>query len=414
MGEQVVVTGIGVVSPVGIGVETMWQSLLTGRSGIGPVTLVKPELLSRCRVAGEVKDFDPGRYLDRKAARRMDRFTQFAVVAALLAVRDGGLEGQPWADPTRVGVMVGTGIGGMNTLEEQTSVLLKEGPSRVSPFTVPLLMPNAAAGQISILLGIQGPVASMGTACATSVDTLGAALHMLQRGHVDIMLAGGSEAVVTALTMAAFASARALTTRNDDPTHASRPFDKHRDGFVLSEGAAVLVLERLSAARARGARMYAELAGYGQSADASDLVAPHPQGRGALQAMRRALAEAHVLPNEVDYVNAHATSTPVGDLIEAKALLEMFGTPGPAVSSTKSMTGHLLGAAGALEGAITALAIYHDTLPPSTNLDESDPECGPLDYVTTPRTGKPVFVAISNSFGFGGHNGTLVLRKTHT
>lgn len=410
--ERVVVTGIGTISSVGTGKDEFWAGLLSGRSGIRPVTLVNPELQSACKIAGEITDFDPLKYVDAKQAKRMDRFIQFAVVAAQLAVKDAKLD-MDSEDPTRIGVVVGSAAGGFDTIEKQHRNLIEKGPDRCSPFTVPMLIVNMAAGWVSILNNAKGPNSCTVTACATSAHSLGDAARIIQRGEADVMLAGGSEAPITALCMAAFASARTLSTRNAEPERASRPFDRDRDGFVMGEGGAVLVLESLTHAKSRGAFIYAELVGYALTGDAFDIVQPCLDGDGAMRAMRLALADAGLQASDVDYVNAHGTSTMLGDRAETAAIKKVFGEHAGKlkVSSTKSMTGHLLGAAGGIEAAASVLSIVHSAIPPTINLDNPDPECD-LDYVPhVARLNRPVNVAISNSFGFGGHNACLVFKK---
>lgn len=412
--ERVVVTGIGVLCAVGVGKEDFWAGLLSGRSGVRRVTLVKPELQPSCKIAAELTDFDPLKYMDAKQAKRMDRFIQFGVAASNMAVKDANLDTSK-EDPTRVGVVVGSAAGGFDTIEKQYRNLVEKGPDRCSPFTVPMLIVNMAAGWVSILHNARGPNSCTVTACATSSHSIGDAWRIIQRGEADVMLAGGSEAPITALCMAAFASARTLSTRNDEPEKASRPFDKDRDGFVMGEGGAILVLESLSHARARGARIYAEICGYGMTGDAYDIVQPCADGDGAMRAMVLALKDAGMQPSEIDYVNAHGTSTLLGDRAETTAIKRVFGdyaTSGKLpVSSTKSMTGHLLGAAGAIEAAASILAIAESAIPPTINLDEADPECD-LNYVPNQALrGVPVRAAMSNSFGFGGHNCCLIFKK---
>ncbi|MGD9684384.1 MAG: beta-ketoacyl-ACP synthase II [Candidatus Obscuribacterales bacterium] len=413
-GERVVVTGIGSISSVGIGKDKFWDGIVNGRSGIKKVESIPPEIQSACKIAGEIPDFDPSPYMDKKAIRRTDRFIQFALAASHMAVEDAGLDTSK-EDPERVGVVVGSAAGGFQTIEDQFRVLTSRGPDRCSPFTVPMLIVNMAAGWVSIAHNAKGPNLCQVTACATSTHSIGDAYRIIQRGEADVMFAGGSEAPITSLVMAGFAAARTLSTRNDEPEKASRPFDKDRDGFVMGEGGAVLILESLSHARARGAHIYAEVAGYGLTGDAFDIVAPCADGDGAIRAMRQAIKEAGVDPGEVDYVNAHGTSTPLGDRAETVAVKQVFGehaTSGKLmVSSTKSMTGHLLGAAGAIEAAVAVMSIEHSIVPPTINLDNPDPECD-LNYVpNTAVRDRSVKIAMSNSFGFGGHNGSLLFRK---
>ncbi len=408
--HRVVVTGLGVISPVGIGLEPFWTNLVEGHSGIGPITHFDASQLD-CRFAGEVKDFDPTRYMERKEARHMDRFAQFAVAASLMAVEDAGLSGSLPLGP-RAGVIIGSGIGGMATLEEQSRILLEKGPRRVSPFFVPMMIPDMASGLVSIRLGAEGPNSCTVSACASGSHSIGDAFRLIQRGDADLMITGGSEAAITPLAMAAFCSARALSTRNDDPPGASRPFDRDRDGFVMGEGAGVLVLERLDLALRRGARIYAEVVGYASTGDAYHITQPAPEGRGAARAMELALQDAGLEASDVDYINAHGTSTEYNDWYETLAIKRALGEHAHrvAISSTKSMTGHLLGAAGGVEAVATVLAISRGIIPPTINLTNPDPRCD-LDYVPNRARRREVRVAMSNSFGFGGHNAVLVFRR---
>ncbi|KYH32484.1 beta-ketoacyl-ACP synthase II [Neomoorella mulderi] len=410
MQKRVVITGLGAISPVGTGKDKFWQALVAGQPGIGPITRFDAGEMA-VRFAGEVKDFDPGAFFDRKEARRMDRFTQYAVAAARMAVEDAKLDLEK-EDRDRVGVIFATGIGGMETFEEQTRVLLEKGPNRVSPFFVPMMIANMAAGQISINLGARGVNFTVVNACASGANAIGEAFRTLQRGDADVIITGGSEASVTPLTVAGFAAMKALSTRNEEPAKASRPFDRGRDGFVLGEGAGVMVLETLEHAAARGARIYAEVAGYGCTADAYHITAPAPDGAAASRAMALALQDAGLQPGDIDYINAHGTSTELNDRQETLAIKKVFGDHAYrlAVSSTKSMTGHLLGAAGAIELVATALAVHAGVLPPTINYEEPDPDCD-LDYVPNVARERQVRAAISNSFGFGGHNVAVVLRK---
>lgn len=412
--KRVVVTGIGVISSVGIGKDDFWAGLLEGRSGVKRVTRIPEHLQSACKIAAEVTDFDPLQFMEAKQAKRQDRFIQFGVAAAKLAVEDAKLD-MSKEDPERVGVIVGSAAGGFETIEKQNNIVIEKGPDRVSPFTVPMLIVNMPAGWISILHNAKGPNSCSVTACATAANSIGDAARLIQHGDADVMIAGGCEAPITTLCMAAFASARTLSTRNDDPTHASRPFDKGRDGFVMGEGAGILILESYEHAKARGAHIYAELAGYGQSADAHDIVQPCADGNGGARAMVNALRDAGLKPTDVDYINAHGTSTPLGDVAETNAINKVFGDYATsdklAVSSTKSMTGHLLGAAGGIEAAACVMAIAHSALPPTINLENQDEQCN-LDYVpNVARKNRPVNVAMSNSFGFGGHNACLIFKK---
>jgi len=411
--ERVVVTGIGTISAVGVGIQDFWDGIVNGRSGVKRVTRIPENIQSSCKIAAEMTDFDPTKYLEPKKAKRADRFIQLAVAASKLAVEDAKLD-MSKEDSTRVGTCVGSAAGGFQSIEDQFRVLLEKGPDRCSPFTVPMLIVNMAAGWVSMIHGARGPNTCAVTACATSAHSVGDAFKIIERGDADVMFAGGSEAPVTALCMAGFSSARTLSTRNNEPEKASRPFDKDRDGFVMGEGAAILIMESLTHAKARGAKIYAEIVGYGMTGDAFDIVSPCLDGDGAGRAMQAALKEAGLKPEDVNYVNAHGTSTPVGDKAETQALKTVFGKyahNGLAVSSSKSMTGHLLGAAGALEAAVTIMSIVDSILPPTINLETPDPECD-LDFVPNKaRRNVTVNVGMSNSFGFGGHNCSLVFKK---
>jgi 3-oxoacyl-[acyl-carrier-protein] synthase II len=410
-GSRVLITGLGIVSPIGNDTQQFWDHLLAGCSGAGPITRFDAAKYDT-RFACEVKNFSTEGVLDRKEAKRMDRFVQFAVVAAHQAVRDAGLDLEA-IDLRRAGVIIGSGIGGMETFEEQHSALVEKGPHRVSPFFIPMMIVDMAAGQVSIQLGFKGPNFATVSACASGAHAIGEALRLIRAGDADLILAGGSEATITPMAMAGFGSARALSTRNDDPRRASRPFDKERDGFVIGEGAAVLVLEREDHARRRGATPLCELAGYGASGDAYHMTAPCVDGEGAARAMQRALDDAGLKPEDVSYINAHGTSTPAGDPAEVSAIKTVFGEHARklAVSSTKSMTGHLLGAAGGLEAAATALTLARGIVPPTINLENPDPICD-LDFVPNQARTQTVKAALSNSFGFGGHNVTLAVRAT--
>jgi 3-oxoacyl-[acyl-carrier-protein] synthase II len=412
--ERVVVTGIGVVSSVGTGKEEFWDGIKAGRSGVRAIEGIDPQRLPQSKIAAQILDFDPHKYMDPKQAKRMDRFVQFGVAASKMAKEDANLDIEA-TDPTRVGVVVGSAAGGFATIETQHLALIEKGPGRVSPFTVPMLIVNMAAGWVSILNNAKGPNSCTVTACATSANSIGDAARIIQRGEADVMFAGGTDAPITSLCMAAFGAARTLSTRNDNPQAASRPFDKDRDGFVMGEGACVLILESLTHARKRGAKIYAEFVGYGQTGDAFDIVQPRSDGEGAGRAMQIALEDAKLQSTEVDYINAHGTSTPLGDRAETQAVKRIFGEHATShklkVSSTKSMTGHLLGAAGALEAAVCVLAISDSVIPPTINIDNLDPECD-LDYVANKAiTNTAVNVAMSNSFGFGGHNACLIFKK---
>ena len=411
--KRVVITGLGAVTPLGNTRAEFWDGLVTGRSGIGPITAFDVVAAGlRCRIAAEVKGFDPDALIGRRDARRMDRYAQMAVVAAAEALADAAFPEDPEIRD-RTGVLVATGIGGISTVQDTVTKARQLGTSsRISPFFVPMLMGNAASAQISMKGGFRGPMFAVSSACASSNDGLGLAYDFIARGDALAMIGGGSEATIIDIAMGGFDSMKALSTRNDEPERASRPFDRERDGFVLAEGAAILILEELEFARARGARIYAELLGYGQSADAHDIVAVDPTGSGVELALRRAFASCGITPDQVDYVNAHGTSTPIGDPAESLALGRVIGAGGHAfaVSSTKSMHGHALGAAGALEGVATALTIYHGIIPPTINYEFPDPECT-LDYVPNIARKADVNVALSNSFGFGGHNSVVVFGR---
>ncbi len=402
------ITGIGLLSPVGIGVEDNWSALLAAKSGIGPITLFDAHDYP-VRIAGEVSTFRVEDHFAPKEARRLDRYEQFAMVAARQAVADAGLDAES-LDGDRTGVLIGSGLGGLETLHAVADVLRDKGPRRVSPFTVPKIIANLAAGLVSIEFGARGPNLASVSACATGAHSIGDAARLIAMGDADAMIAGGAEATVGPIGLAGFAAMKALSDRNDEPEKASRPFDLNRDGFVAAEGAAVVMLELLDRARARGARIYAEVAGYGQSADAYHITSPDPDGRGARLAMQRALDDAGLAPADVQYVNAHGTSTPYNDAIETLALKTVFGAHAGAlwISSTKGCTGHMLGAAGALEAAVTALAIDRKAVPPTANYETPDPECD-LDYVPGKPREREIRAALSNSFGFGGTNVCLAL-----
>ena len=406
--RRVAITGLGVVAPVGIGVDAFWDSLAHGRSGIGPIEHFDASEYAT-RIAGYVSDFDPTISIDKKEARRMSRFQQFAVVAADEAVADAGLEFDE-EEADRVGVIVGSGVGGLGFMEDQHAILLERGPRRISPFLVPMMITDLAAGHISIRHGAKGINYSPVSACATGSHAIGEATEAIARGSADVIIAGGFDSGVTPLGVAGFAAARAMSTRNDDPLHASRPFDLDRDGFVIAEGGAVVVLEEWGRATARGARIYGELSGYGASADAYHITSPEPTGDGAARAMRHALTRANMSVADIGYINAHGTSTPQGDAIETQAVKSVFGSDAPPVSSTKSMTGHLLGGAGAIEAVACTLALNHGLLPPTINLENPDPACD-LDYVPNMAREVKVNAVMSNSFGFGGHNATLIISR---
>jgi 3-oxoacyl-[acyl-carrier-protein] synthase II len=405
--RKVVVTGIGPVTPVGVGRADFWDALVAGRSGLGEVTLFDASDFP-VRIGGEVADFDPNAWMDRKAARRTDRVVHLAVAAARLAWEDAG---SPSIEPERAAVVVSTGVGGLQTMEDQVRILAERGPGRVSAFTVPAMMPNAASGQIAMELGFSGPNACITTACAAGAHGVGEAYRYIKHGMADLAVAGGAEAGVTPLALAAFAQMQALS-RNPDPAKASRPFDADRDGFVIAEAAGILILEEEERARARGATIYAELAGYGTSADAFHITQPEPQGAGAVIAMQMALTDAGEDAEAVDYVNAHGTSTQLNDAAETRAIKKALGDHAQrvAVSSTKSMTGHMVGAAGAAEAAVAALAIHEGVIPPTVNYETPDPECD-LDYVPNEARTREVRLALSNAFGFGGQNAVLALRR---
>ncbi|MFQ5802132.1 MAG: beta-ketoacyl-ACP synthase II [Candidatus Methylomirabilales bacterium] len=409
--RRVVVTGLGVVSPVGIGVVPFWTRLLNGSSGIKRTTRFDPTD-HECQIAAEVKNFDPLLWIEKKEVRKMDLFAQYAVAAALLAVEDAQLKVSD-TNRDRVGVLVGTGMGGIPLLVEQHGILLEKGPGRVSPFFIPGIITNMASGRISMQVGAKGPNLCVSTACATGNHAIGDSFRIIQRGEAEIMLAGGTEAVIAPLCIAGFSACKALSTRNSEPERASRPFDKERDGFVMGEGAAVLILEALEHALDRGAAIYAEVRGYGMSGDAYHVTAPAPEGEGAAQSMQHALRDAGIRPEEVDYINAHGTSTPYNDANETLAIKRVFGDHAyrMALSSIKSMIGHTLGAAGALEAAATILSIKHGIVPPTINYEYPDPDCD-LDYVPNKARNLAIQVALNNSFGFGGTNATVVFRRS--
>ena len=410
MTDRVVVTGIGLVTPVGLNSESTWNSLVEGRSGIDYISLFDAEGYES-RIAGEVDNFDASAALGRKEAKRLDRFSQFACVAALEALEHANLSMEK-EDADRVGVLIGSGVGGIITISDQHKILLKRGPKRVSPFLVPMMLGDMASGQVSMMIGAKGPNFSTVSACATGADSIGEALEMIRRGRADVVIAGGTEAAICEIGVAGFNSCMALSTRNEDPQGASRPFDSDRDGFVLGEGAGLLVLESLEHAEKRGANILAEMSGYGASSDAHHVTQPHPDGEGAARAMKWAIEDAGITPDKVDYINAHGTSTPLNDKYETIAMKRMYGDHAYnlAISSTKSMTGHLLGAAGAIEAAFTVLAIKNDIVPPTINIENPDPDCD-LNYIPNTAKKQPVNVAMSNSLGFGGHNASLVFER---
>jgi len=408
--QRVVVTGMGIMSSLGTDLNTFWNALLAGKSGVSLVEAFDTTEYPT-KIAAEIKHFNPEDHgIDKKEARRMDRFVQFGLAATLSAIRDADLRIGENADADRVGVIVGSGIGGLGTWEDQHRILIEKGPRRVSPFFIPMMIANMASGQISIATGAKGPNTTTVTACATGTHSIGDSFKLIQRGDADVMICGGTEATIRPIAMAGFSNMRAMSTRNDEPEKASRPFDIDRDGFVMGEGAGVLVLESLEHARKRGARIYAEVIGYGMSGDAHHMTEPDPDG--AARCMSRAIRDAGIEPEAVGYINAHGTSTPVGDKSETTAIKMTFGAHAYklAVSSTKSMTGHMLGAAGGAEAVILALSLRNGILPPTINLDRQDPECD-LDYVPNEPRRADVTVALSNSFGFGGHNATILMRK---
>jgi 3-oxoacyl-[acyl-carrier-protein] synthase II len=410
LNRRVVITGIGLVSPLGIGTEVNWRALMAGRSGIGRITHFDPTAFAS-QIAGEVKDFDPLQFIEKKDVKKMDVFIQFAIAASQFAMEDSGLKVTAENAP-RVGVYIASGIGGFTSIEREHKALMEGGPRRISPFFIPSAIINLASGQVSIRFGAKGPNSATCTACSASAHAVGDAFEIIRRSDADAMIAGGSEAAITPMGVGGFAAMRALSTRNQEPGKACRPFDRDRDGFIIGEGAGVVVLEERESAIARGARIYAELVGYGMSADAFHITAPTEDGSGAVRVMEAAIKKACIQPSQVDYINAHGTSTPHNDRIESLAIKKLFGDHAykMAISSTKSMTGHLLGAAGGLEAGITALAVHHQTAPPTVNLDHADPDCD-LDYVPWKCRPVKMVYALSNSFGFGGTNAALLFKK---
>ena len=408
--KRVVVTGVGAITPIGNNPVEFWEGLQSGRNGIGSITLFDPAQ-HRCRIAGEVKGFDPQQYMDGKDAKRMDRFAQFGVAASLQAIADAQLTINE-LNAEQVGVMLGTGIGGIKVLEEQQTIYLNRGPDRCSPFMVPMMIANMAAGLTAIQIGAKGPNSCPVTACAAGSNAIGEAFRLIQHGYAQAMICGGTEAAVTPLSVAGFASMRALSFRNDDPIRASRPFDRDRDGFVMGEGSGILLLEELGHALSRKAKIYAEIVGYGMTCDAYHMTGIAPQGEGAARAIALCLKDGGIKPEQVSYINAHGTSTPVNDPSETAAIKTALGEAAykVAISSTKSMTGHLLGGSGGIEAVATVLAIANDRVPPTINLENPDPECD-LDYIPNQSRAQTVNVALSNSFGFGGHNVTLAFKK---
>ena len=408
--KRVVITGLGAITPIGKNLADYWDGLLQGRSGVGAVTLFDASEHA-CQIAAEVKNFDPHEYLDKKDAKRMDRFAQFGVCASIQAIADAQLEINE-LNADRVGVLIGTGVGGLRVMETQNETLLTKGPKKVSPFTIPMMIANMAAGLTAIHTGAKGPNSCTVTACAAGSHAIGDAFRLVQGGYAKAMICGGAEAAVTPLSFAGFCSAKALSTRNDSPENASRPFDRDRDGFVMGEGSGILVIEELEQALKRGARIYAEIVGYGMTCDAYHMTSPVPGGQGATKAIELALADGNLNPNQVDYINAHGTSTQANDSNETKAIKKALGERASqiAVSSTKSMTGHLLGGSGGIEAVATVMAIANNRVPPTINLENLDPDCD-LDYVPNSSREQEVNVALSNSFGFGGHNVTLAFKK---
>ncbi len=408
--KRVVVTGMGAITPLGTGVSTFWDGLKAGRSGVARITRFDPSALDS-QIAGEVRDFDPTAYMERKEARHMDRFAQFALAASKMAAEDARFDPAK-EDPERLGVFIGSGIGGMETLTDQAEALRVKGPGRINPFFVPMMIGNIAAGNVSIFFGAKGPSLTFVTACASGSNAIGEAARAVQRGEVDVVIAGGSEAALVQLAVGGFCAMKALSTRNDQPERASRPFDKDRDGFVMGEGAGVVILESLEHAVARGATIHGEVIGYGLTADAHHMVEPAPEGEGGRRSMAAAIRDAGLRPEDVDYINAHGTSTTLGDLGETQAIKALFGPHAHklAVSSTKSMTGHLLGAAGAIEFIACVMALKEGVIPPTINYEQPDPDCD-LDYVPNQARRADLRVAMSNSFGFGGQNATLIVKK---
>ncbi len=413
--RRVVITGMGAVTPCGIGVDNFWNALLNGKSGVSLIESIDTEKHT-VKIAGEIKDkdFNPEDYMSSKDANRMDRFTQFAMVAADEAIADSGID-EADIDPYRIGVLVSSAAGGFKTFEKNHMAMINKGPTKGSPFTVPMLIVDMASGRVSMKHGYKGVNKAVVSACATGSHSIGDAFRTIQYGDADVMVAGGCEATITTLGIGAFTAARTLSKRNDEPTKASRPYDKDRDGFVMGEGAGVVVLEEYEHAKARGAKIYAEIVGYGQSADAYDMVAPDPDGNGAIKAMELALADAGMKPEDIDYINPHGTSTGLGDVAESQAIAKIFGdkekNPNLLVSSTKSMHGHMLGATGAVEGIVCVKTITDGKVPPTINLDNQDEHVANLDYVPHKAREKKVHAALSNSFGFGGHNATLVFKE---
>jgi len=410
LSRRVVVTGLGAVAPIGIGKDSFWQNLVAGKSGVARITHFDPSNFDS-QIAAEIKDFDPGNFMEKKEARKLARFIQFGIAASKLAVEDAALTINS-QNADSIGVIIGSGIGGIIFLEEQVGVLLTKGPGKLSPFTVPFMIADMAAGYASIMIGAKGPNFAVVSACASGTHSIGEAFKIIQRGAAEAVIAGGAEATISPMGIGSFCASRALSTRNSEPERASRPFDKGRNGFVMGEGAGCVVIESLDFALARGAKIYAELVGYGASGDAHHITAPAPEGEGAVRSMRAALKDAALSPTDIDYVNAHGTSTELNDKYETMAIKTAFGEHARklTISSNKSMIGHLLGASGAVEFVATVLSIKNDIAPPTINYNDPDPDCD-LDYVPNQSRKLPIRAAISNSFGFGGHNATLVAKK---
>lgn len=408
--KRVVITGIGIISSLGSNIDTFWKNLLDGNSGIDNITYFDTTAFPT-KFAGQVKDFNASEFIEPKEMRRMDKFMHYAIGASKMAINDAKLVINE-NNAERIGAVIGSGIGGMETLENQFRILFEKGPGRISPFFIPMMISNMASGQIGIFYGIKGPNMTIVTACATAAHSIGEAYNIIRRGDADVMLAGGTEAAITPMSVAGFCSMRALSTRNDNPKSASRPFDKDRDGFVMAEGAGVLILEELEHAKARGAKIYAEFAGFGASGDAYHITMPEPEGKGAALAMNMAIKHAGVTPDKIDYINAHGTSTPVGDTAETNAIKNVFGEHAKniAISSTKSVHGHALGAAGAIESVVCILAINNNIVPPTINLKNQDPECD-LNYTPNKAVKREINYAMNNSFGFGGQNAVLIFKK---
>ena len=408
--RRVVITGLGAVCCLGQDLKTVWDGVLQGRSGIGPITLFDTTDYD-VHFAGECTDFDPEQWVNKRGMRRLDRFTLFAIAAGDMAIQDSGID-MAAVDRSRFGCIIGSGVGGLGEIEAQHAVVMEKGPSRVSPFLVPKMMINAAPGQVSIRHGLRGPNIAVATACASAAHAMGDALNVVRRGLSDIMVTGGAEAAITTLGLSGFSNMKALSKKNEDPQRASRPFDRDRNGFVLGEGAGILVIEELEHAKARGARIYAELAGFGMSGDGNHITAPDPEGAGMASAMSIAIEDAGLFPDDIDYVNAHGTSTPLNDAVETKAIKHVFGDQAGnlAVSSTKSQIGHLLGASGGVEAVVVSLGIHNQVAPPTINYETPDPELD-LDYVPNEPREMKINAVISNSFGFGGHNGTVVFKR---